>query len=108
MPNITIFIPTENMPSNVKLTQLTDQCSHLCTVLLQAALEHVHIIYVTVRHGQGHQAFAEIKYRLEPFRTKPVMDAFMEKLDRMIKMHTGLTARIRCFGYAASTIHARN
>jgi hypothetical protein len=71
-------------------------------------LENVHIIYVAVRHGRGHPAFAEVRYRLEPFRTGPVMDSFMESLDQAIRRHAGLTARIRCFGHAAPTIHARN
>ena len=36
------------------------------------------------------------------------MNQFMEALDDAIARCTGLTARIRCFGYAASNIHARN
>lgn len=108
MPNVTIFIPTEKMSSDVDLAELTDQCTRLCTGLLKAALENVHIIYVGVRHGRGHQAFAEIKYRLGPFRTKSVMDSFMEALDEAIRRNTGFTARIRCFGYAETAIHARN
>ncbi len=108
MPNVTIFIPMEKMPSDVHLVEFTDQCTQLCTEILNAALENVHIIYVAVHHGRGHPAFAEIKYRLEPFRTKPVMDSFMERLDAIIKRNMGLTARIRCFGYATSAIHARN
>lgn len=108
MPNVTIFIPSEKMPSDRNLAALTDQCTLLCTGILQAALENVHIIYVGVRHGRGNQAFAEIKYRLDPFRTKPVMDFFMESLDGIIKGNTGLAARIRCFGYAAPAIHARS
>jgi hypothetical protein len=108
MPNVTIYIPAEKMPPEGSLSELTDQCTHLCTMILNAALDNVHIIYVAVRHGRGHPAFAEIKYRLEPFRTKAVMDSFMERLDEIIKRNTGLTARIRCFGYAALAIHARN
>lgn len=108
MPNVTIFLPTEMMPSERKLAELTDQCTQLCTGILDAALENVHIIYVGVRHGRGYPAFAEIQYRLEPFRTKPVMDAFMERLDEVITRNAGLTARIRCFGHAAPAIHARN
>lgn len=108
MPNVTIFIPTEKMPPDGTLAELTDQCTQLCTGILKAALENVHIIYVAVRQGRGHPAFAEIKYRLEPFRTQPVMDSFMERLDEVIKRNMGLTARIRCFGYAAPAIHARN
>lgn len=108
MPNVTFFIPTEEMPSGDTLAELTRQCTKLCTEILKAALENVHIIHVAVHRGQGHPMFAEIKYRLEPFRTQQIMDAFMAGLDEVVKRNTGLTARIRCFGYAASNIHARN
>lgn len=108
MPNVTIFLPAEKMPPDGTLSKLTDQCTQLCTGILGAVLQNVHIIYVAVRHGRGHPAFAEVKFRLEPFRTKPVMDAFMEKLDEAIMRNTGLASRIRCFGYADPAIHARN
>ncbi len=108
MPNVTIFIPAEKMPEDGGLAALTDQCTQLCTGILNAALENVHIIYIAARRGRGHPAFAEIKYRLEPSRTKPVMESFMEGLDEVIKRNTGLAARIRCFGYSESAIHARN
>ncbi|MDR3438698.1 hypothetical protein [Telmatospirillum sp.] len=108
MPNVTIFIPDEKMPSDEKLAELTDQCTELCTGLLWAALNNVHVIYAGVRHGRGHPVFADIHYRLEPFRTPSVMERFMEALDDAIRRSTGLTARIRCFGYAASSIHACN
>ena len=108
MPNVTLFIPAEKMPPEEELSELTDRCTRLCTEVLGAALENVHIIYVAVRHGRGHPAFAEIRYRLEPFRTSQVMDSFMEGLDQAIQRQTGLASRIRCFGYAAAAIHARN
>jgi hypothetical protein len=108
MPNVTIYIPTGQMPSDEKLAELSRDCVELCTGVLQAALENVHVIYVDVRHGHGHPVFAEIQYRLETFRTPAVMNRFMEALDDAIARRTGLTARIRCFGYAASDIHARN
>lgn len=108
MPNVTIYIPADKMPPDEALAELTEQCTELCTSILRAALLNVHIVYVAVRHGRGHPAFAEIQYRLEPFRTPPVMERFMEGLDGVIKGNIGLTARIRCFGYAASNIHTRN
>lgn len=108
MPNVTIFIPAKKMPSDKALAELADQCTELCTGVLRAALKNVHIITVGVRHGQGHPIFAEVQYRLEPFRTPLVMERFMAALDDAISHNTGLTARIRCFGYAASSIHARN
>jgi hypothetical protein len=108
MPNVTIYIPADKMPPDEALSDLTEQCTELCTGILRAALVNVHIIYVAVRHGRGQPVFAEIQYRLELFRTPPVMDRFMEGLDDTIKRNTDLTARIRCFGYEASSIYARN
>lgn len=108
MPNMTIFLATEDMPSDIALSELTAKLTRLCTNTLKATLGNVHIIYVAARPGRGHRIFVEVKYRLEPFRTKAVMDAFLEELDETIKTSTGLTARIRCFGYAEQNIHARN
>lgn len=108
MPNVTFYMPTGQMPSDERIAELSCDCIKLCTSVLEAELKNVHVIYVDVRHGHGHPVFAEIQYRLETFRTPPVMNRFMEALDDAIVRHTGLTARIRCFGYAASNIHARN
>jgi hypothetical protein len=108
MPNVTIFIPTEKMPSDKMLADLTGQCTELCTGILLAALKNVHVITVASRHGYGHPVFVDVQYRLESFRTPPVMERFMEGLDDAIRRGTGLTARIRCFGFAASSVHARN
>ena len=77
MPNVSIFIPADKMPSNAALSSLTCRCTELCTDILQAALENVHVIYVSVRHGRGHPAFADIRYRLAASRTPPVMERFM-------------------------------
>lgn len=108
MPNLTIFIQAESMPPEAKLAELTERCTRLCTDVLQAALANVHVIFVAVRGGRGHPAYAEVKYRLEPIRTPSVMGAFVARLDEAIERHTGLTARIRCFGYPATAIYARN
>jgi hypothetical protein len=108
MPNVTFYISTGQMPSDEKLAELSRDCIELCTSVLEAALKNVHVIYVVVRHGHGHPVFAEVQYRLETFRTPAVMNQFMEALENAIARRIGLTARIRCFGYAASNIHARN
>lgn len=108
MPNVTLFISQDKMPSEETLTTLTQECTALCTDLLGAALDKVHIIYVAVRHGRGHPVFAEIQFRLEVFRTAPVMEKFMEEIGDSIKRNTDLSARIRCFGYPTENIHARN
>jgi hypothetical protein len=108
MPNVTWFIPSEHMPEEATLRTLTSECTELCTGVLKAALDKVHIIFVSVQHGRGHPAYVEIKYRLETFRPPEVMTEFMAALDASIVRHTGLKARIRCFGYAASDIYARN
>lgn len=108
MPNITIFIPADKLPPDAALASLTGRCTELCTDILQAALENVHVIYVPVRQGRGHPVFADIRYRLAASRTPPVMELFMDELDTAISAATGFAARIRCFGYAAENIHARN
>jgi len=108
MPNVTLYIATEHMPSTEKLAELSRDCIELCTRVLQAALKNVHVIYVEVRHGHGHPVFAEVQYRLETFRTPQVMNEFTEALDSAIVRCTGLTARIRCFAYATANIHARH
>ena len=108
MPNVTIYIPMEQMPCDQRLAELSSDCTKLCTRVLAAALDNVHVIFVDVRHGRGHPVFAEVQYRLETFRTPEVMNRFMEALEDAIARCTGLTARIRCFGYGASNIHARS
>ena len=108
MPNVTIFLPADATPPDAVLSQLTDRCTELCTGTLQAALDNVHVIYVPVRHGRGHPVFADIRYRLAESRTPQVMERFMEELDEAIRQATGFTARIRCWGYAATSLHARN
>lgn len=108
MPNVTFYISTGQMPSDEKLAELSRDCIELCTSVLKAALENIHVIHVEVRHGHGHPVFAEVQYRLETFRTRAVMDQFMEAPDDASVRRTGLMARIRCFGHAASNIHAHN
>ncbi|WP_431824045.1 hypothetical protein [Burkholderia sp. F1] len=108
MPNLTFYIHVEKMPSDERLAALSSDCIELCTNVLEAELKNVHVIHVGVRHGHGHPVFAEVQYRLEPFRPPAVMHRFLEALESAIARHTDLTARIRCFGYAASNIYARN
>ncbi|MFZ4878281.1 hypothetical protein ACL9RI_24625 [Janthinobacterium sp. Mn2066] len=106
MPNLTFYIAAEHMPSDRNLALLSRDCVELCTRVLHAAKDKVHIMYVEVRPGHGHPVFAELLYRVELYRTPAVMQAFMEGLDNAIVRHTGLTARIRCF--ASHAIDARH
>lgn len=108
MPNVTIFIRQERMPGADCLDRLSASCERLCTGILEALPENVHIIYVAAIHGKGHPAWAEIRYRMATNRTPAVMDDFMQQLDAAIQAHTGLIPRIRCFAYAAQAISARN
>ncbi len=108
MPNVTFSIDTKRMPADEDLADLSRDCVELCTQVLGAALENVHVIFLGVRHGHGHPVFADIRYRVGTSRTPAVMNRFMEALDQAIVRRTGLTARIRCFGYTESNIHARN
>jgi hypothetical protein len=108
MPNLTLFLPAHAMPPVTALAGLTEQCTALCTGLLLAAVENVHVVYVPVLHGRGRPIFAEVRYRLAAARTPATMARFMEGLDDAIRQATGAEARIRCFGYAAHCLHARN
>ena len=94
------------MPSDVHLARLSDDCMRLCTTVLGAIRQNVHVIYVDVRSGHGLPIFVEVQYRLEPVRTPEVMERFMQNLQQSILQHTALQARIRCFGYGAVQIHA--
>ncbi|AOJ39959.1 hypothetical protein WJ23_18405 [Burkholderia lata] len=108
MPNVTFSIDAKRMPADDDLAELSRDCVELCTQVLEAELKNVHVIFLAVRHGHGHPVFADIRYRVGTPRTPEVMNRFMEALDQAIVRRTGLTARIRCFGYTASTIHARH
>lgn len=108
MPNVTFFFAAPCMPADRDLAELDGACTALCVDVLGAALENVHIINLAVHPGRGLPAFAEVQFRLEPFRPPAVMEAFMAGLDEAILRITGLTARIRCFGHAAGAIHARH
>ena len=108
MPNVTIFIAEDSMPPDSVLAPLTARCAELCATVLRAAPSNIHILYVGARHGAGHPAFVDVRYRLEPFRTPAVMARFMSGIDDAIRQLLGVTARIRCFGYAANCIHAKH
>ncbi|CAB3755942.1 hypothetical protein B7G54_16530 [Burkholderia puraquae] len=108
MPNVTFSIDAKRMPADENLAELSRDCVELCTHVLGAELKNVHVIFLEVRHGHGHPVFADIRYRAGAPRTSAVMNRFMEALDQAIVRRTGLTARIRCFGYTASSIHARH
>lgn len=108
MPRLSISFTAERMPADDSLAALTERCAVLCTDMLGAALDNVHILYLVARQGRGHPASAELAYRLGPERTPELMDEFMRQLDLAIQDHAGLTARIRCFGYGNDSLHARN
>ncbi|MBR7974398.1 hypothetical protein KDX01_14965 [Burkholderia vietnamiensis] len=108
MPSITIFIAEAGMPAQASLAALSSACDTLCTDVLNAAPGTVHVAFVPVRHGCGHPVSAEIRFRLGPLRTAELIDRFMASLDREILRHTGLVARIRCFGHDSAHLHARN
>ena len=108
MPNVSVFIARSHVPDGERLARFTAECTDLCTGILKAALEKVHIIFVAVEPGFGHDAYVEVKYREETFRTPPVMQAFLAELDRLTKDTLGCTTRLRCFGYPAPLIHGLN
>ncbi|RQR33722.1 MULTISPECIES: hypothetical protein [unclassified Burkholderia] len=108
MPSVTIFIPGTSMPSSAALDALSSACETLCTEVLSAAPGTIHVAYVPIRLGRGHPVSAEIRFRIASFRTTELMDRFMAELDREILRHTGFIARIRCFGYDTTHLHARH
>ena len=109
MPNVSVYIPGPRMPDAEKLDRFTATCTELCTGVLKATLNNVHIIFIPVLpQGRGHSAWVEVQYRLETFRPPEVMKDFIAKVDRLVKDEFGFTARIRCFGYGAEAVHALN
>ena len=96
------------MPDASARARFNTACTELCTGILKAALDKVHIIFVAVEPGYGHDAYVEVKYREETFRTPPVMQAFLAELDRLTEDTLGCTTRLRCFGYSAPLIHGLN
>ncbi|WP_175908832.1 hypothetical protein [Burkholderia sp. BCC1640] len=108
MPSVTILIPEASMPTSAALDALSSACDRLCTDVLSAAPGTVHVLYVPVRHGCGLPVSAEIRFRITSFRTTELMDRFMTELDHEILRHTGFVARIRCFGYDTTHLHARH
>ncbi|VEC79196.1 Uncharacterised protein [Raoultella ornithinolytica] len=96
MPNLTFYLSQEHAARFSDLRDLTRTCSALCTGILAAESENVHIIYVDVKPGCGHPVYAELFYRLTNVRTSEVMEEFMRELERAIRQASGLTARIRC------------
>ncbi len=105
MPNLTFYISAP-MPSEADLAHLSDDCMQLCTGVLAAQQQNVHVIFVAARPGHGLPIHVQVQYRLEPFRTPEVLQRFMHKLQASIVRHTTSEARIRCFGYGAGQIHA--
>lgn len=108
MPNLTFYISADHSDRFTDLPNFTHHCSKLCCDILGAEPEKVHIIYVDVRSGCGHPVYAELFYRLTKWRTPEVMNNFMCELDLAIRLATGLMVRIRCFGFTATQIYARN
>lgn len=104
MPNVTIFIPAGKMPPDQTLAEITDECTELCTGILRAALENVHVTMSPFGRVGGTGVCGS------PVSPRAVAHAAGHGavLDEVIRRNTGLTARIRCFGYPAANIHARN
>ncbi len=81
MPNLTFYLSEEYADRYTDLPDFTRTCSALCTDILAAEPDNVHIIFVTVKPGCGHPVYAELFYRLTPRRTQEVMENFMRELD---------------------------
>lgn len=108
MPNLTFYLSEEHADRFTDLPDFTRTCSALCADILAAEPDNVHIIFVTVKPGCGHPVYAELFYRLTPWRTQEVMENFMCELDLATQQAWGLMARIRCFGSPAPYPYAKN
>lgn len=62
MPRLSIYFTEERMPAEDSLDALTERCAVLCTDVLGAALDNVHILYLAARQGRGLPASAELAY----------------------------------------------
>lgn len=108
MPNLTFYISENHADKFKNLSDFTRQCSALCCTTLGADPKNVHIIFVDVKPGCGQPVYAELFYRLTTWRTHEVMENFMRELDCATHEASGLTTRIRCFGFPAEHLFARN
>ncbi|WP_353613290.1 hypothetical protein [Mangrovibacter phragmitis] len=108
MPNLTFYISENHGDKFKNLDDFTHKCSVLCCDILGAEPKNIHIIFVYVKAGCGQPVCAELFYRLTALRTHEVMENFMRQLDFATQQVSGLTTRIRCFGYPAEHIFARN
>ena len=108
MPNVSVFVSRSSMPNEEGRDRFSRACVELCTGILKAAIDKVHIIFVSVEPGFGHDAYVEVKYREESFRTAEVMRDFLDQLAGLTEDVLGCTTRLRCFGYSAPLIHALN
>ncbi|MDR0215411.1 MAG: hypothetical protein LBJ15_15575 [Comamonas sp.] len=105
MPNLTFYISAA-MPAEAHLAKLSDDCMQLCTSVLGALPQNVHVIYVAAHAGYGHPVFVDVRHRQELHRTHSVMQRFMQALQGSIQRHIALQARIRCFAYSEFQIYA--
>ncbi len=108
MPNLTFYISENHSDKFNNLSDFTYKCSTLCCEILSAEPKNIHIIFVDVKAGCGQPVYAELFYRLTAMRTHEVMENFMRELDFATQQAFGLIARIRCFGFPAHQIFARN
>jgi hypothetical protein len=108
MPNLTFYISDDHAERFINLSDFTHKCSALCCDILGAELKNVHIIFIGVKAGCGLPLYAELFYRLTILRPQDVMENFMRELDFATQQASGLMVRIRCFGFPAQHLFARN
>lgn len=108
MPNLTFYISENHSDKFRNINNFTHKYSALCCDILGAELKNVHIIFINVKPGCGQPVYAELFYRLTTSRTQEVIENFTRELDLATHQTSGLTTRIRCFGYPAERIFARN
>tara|TARA_R110000796_G_scaffold88399_1_gene190184 strand:+ start:9191 stop:9523 length:333 start_codon:yes stop_codon:yes gene_type:complete len=110
MPNVTIFTPPSHFVQNHdSKVMFMRECTDICTAVLGAEENKVHIIFVNVLESfTGKDAYIEIKFRYSDQRTQEVMNKFMQLLENIYIHYFSKQPRIRCFAYQAENIFARN
>lgn len=108
MPSITIYTSKTHQLDTDSFTDFSKYLVNLSIDLLNAKEDNIHISYNTVEIGFGTKVYFEVKLRKELFRTKEVLNEYINQVDLLIKERIGVVARIRCFFYECNNIYSKN
>ncbi|MGJ7573568.1 hypothetical protein ACSFBX_23780 [Variovorax sp. RB2P76] len=107
MPIIKIFVAQR--PSPAACAAMAEEIEALCVNCMDARRDAVQLTLLgDSLMLRGAPVLVEVHYRARHDRNAPVMDVFMDALDRMCRRLLGATPRIRCFAIDQATLFARN